>query len=76
MFHKGERSLRSNKLGCLGTLTKMTTLMSAKAEASLRGKYRLNKNSIKLLDDGIGSEKLLAKCIYVMAPLSAYVDSF
>ena len=69
MFHKEERSLRSNKLGCLGTLTK-------KAEASLRGKYRLNKNSIKLLDDGIGSEKLLAKCIYVMAPLSAYVDSF
>ena len=72
MFHKEERSLRSNKLGCLGTLTKMTTL----AEASLRGKYRLHKNSIKLLDDGIGSEKLLAKCIYVMAPLSAYVDSF
>ena len=30
-------------------LTKMTTPKSANAEASLQGKYRLNKNSIKPL---------------------------
>ena len=36
-----------------------TILMSAKAEVSLQGKYRLNKNSTKTSDECNGSEKLL-----------------
>lgn len=40
--------------------------MSAKTEALLQGKYRLRKCS-GTSNDGNGSEKLLAKCIYVMA---------